>query len=44
MPEQAKSLTLTIDGKAVAVPEGTTVLQACERAVAEASRRNDHDA
>ena len=31
MPEQAKSLALTIDGKTLAVPEGTTVLQACER-------------
>ena len=30
MPEHA--VTLTIDGKSVAVPEGTTVLQACERA------------
>jgi hypothetical protein len=44
MPEIAKLLTLTIDGKAVAVPEGTTVLQACERALAEATRRHDHDA
>ena len=27
-----KSVTLTIDGKSVTVPEGTTVLQACEQA------------
>ena len=27
-----KSMTLTIDGKPVTVPEGTTVLQACEQA------------
>ena len=32
MPEQAKQITVTIDGKSVTVPEGTTVLQACERA------------
>ena len=32
MPEQPKRVTLTIDGKAVTVPEGTTVLQACEQA------------
>ena len=31
MPEP-KQITLTIDGKSVAVPEGTTVLQACEKA------------
>ena len=28
----AKQITLTIDGKTVTVPEGTTVLQACEKA------------
>jgi NADH-quinone oxidoreductase subunit G len=28
----AKTITLTIDGKPVTVPEGTTVLQACEKA------------
>ena len=28
----SKSISLTIDGKAVIVPEGTTVLQACEQA------------
>jgi NADH-quinone oxidoreductase subunit G len=28
----AKQITLTIDGKPVTVPEGTTVLQACEKA------------
>jgi len=28
----AKQITLTIDGKPVTVPEGTTVLQACEQA------------
>jgi NADH-quinone oxidoreductase subunit G len=28
----AKPITLTIDGKSVTVPEGTTVLQACEQA------------
>ena len=28
----AKPITLTIDGKSVTVPEGTTVLQACEKA------------
>ncbi|MCI0534687.1 MAG: 2Fe-2S iron-sulfur cluster-binding protein, partial [Verrucomicrobiales bacterium] len=27
-----KSITLTVDGKPVTVPEGTTVLQACEKA------------
>ncbi len=27
-----QSVTLTIDGKSVTVPEGTTVLQACEQA------------
>ena len=32
MPDQAKTVTLTIDGKPVTVPEGTTVLQVCERA------------
>jgi len=32
MPEPIKPITLTIDGKAVTVPEGTTVLQACEQA------------
>src|SRR3989338_8076861 len=32
MPDQAKTLTLTIDGKPVTVPDGTTVLQACEKA------------
>ena len=32
MPDQAKTLTLTIDGKHVTVPDGTTVLQACEKA------------
>ena len=32
MPEHAKRVTLTIDGKSVTVPEGTTVLQACEQA------------
>lgn len=32
MPEPAKQITLTIDGKPVTVPEGTTVLQACEKA------------
>ena len=26
-----KHVTLTIDGKSVTVPEGTTVLQACEQ-------------
>ena len=31
MPEP-KTITLTIDGKTVTVPEGTTVLQACEKA------------
>ena len=31
MPE-SKQITLTIDGKPVTVPEGTTVLQACEKA------------
>jgi len=31
MPEP-KTITLTIDGKPVTVPEGTTVLQACEQA------------
>src|SRR3989338_1246616 len=31
MPE-AKHISLTIDGKQVTVPEGTTVLQACEKA------------
>jgi hypothetical protein len=30
MDEQRKSTTLTIDGKPVTVPEGTTVLAACE--------------
>ena len=29
---EQKQLTLTIDGKPVKVPEGTTVLQACEQA------------
>ena len=29
---EPKTLTLTIDGKQVTVPEGTTVLQACEKA------------
>ena len=32
MTEQLKQITLTIDGKQVTVPEGTTVLQACEKA------------
>ncbi len=35
MPDPAptvKSITLTIDGKPVTVPDGTTVLQACEKA------------
>ena len=32
MPDQAKTVTLTINGKAMTVPEGTTVLQACEQA------------
>ena len=32
MPNQAGTVTLTIDGKAVSVPEGTTVPQACEQA------------
>ena len=32
MPDQAKTVTLIIDGKSVTVPEGTTVLQACEQA------------
>jgi len=34
MPDAApaKTITLTIDGKAVTVPDGTTVLQACEKA------------
>ena len=32
MPETPKSVTLSIDGKSVTVPEGTIVLQACERA------------
>jgi NADH-quinone oxidoreductase subunit G len=32
MPEHPKQLTLTIDEKRVTVPEGTTVLQACEQA------------
>lgn len=27
-----KTITLTIDGKTIHVPEGTTVLQACEKA------------
>ncbi|MBI3011592.1 MAG: (2Fe-2S)-binding protein, partial [Candidatus Omnitrophica bacterium] len=30
--EPAKPVTLRIDGKSVTVPEGTTVLQACEQA------------
>jgi NADH-quinone oxidoreductase subunit G len=29
---EMKQITLTIDGKSVTVPEGTTVLQACEKA------------
>jgi NADH dehydrogenase/NADH:ubiquinone oxidoreductase subunit G len=32
MPELTKQITLTVDGKAVTVPVGTTVLQACEKA------------
>ena len=32
MPDQAKTVTLTIDGQQVTVPEGTTVLRACEKA------------
>jgi len=32
MPDQVNTVTLTIDGKSVTVPEGTTVLQACEQA------------
>ena len=32
MVEPAKQITLTIDGKTVTVPQGTTVLQACEKA------------
>ncbi len=32
MPETIKQITLTIDGKPVTVPDGTTVLQACEKA------------
>ena len=32
MADQTKQVTLTIDGKPVTVPEGTTVLQACEKA------------
>ncbi len=32
MPEpSAKTITLTIDGKPVTVPDGTTILQACEK-------------
>ena len=30
---ETKQVTLTIDGKTVTVPDGTTVLQACEKAV-----------
>lgn len=29
MPDTPKQITLTIDGKAVTVPDGATVLQAC---------------
>jgi hypothetical protein len=29
---EAKQITLTVDGKSVTVPGGTTVLQACEQA------------
>ena len=29
---EARTITLTIDGKQITVPEGTTVLQACEKA------------
>ncbi|PIQ83968.1 MAG: hypothetical protein COV75_04680 [Candidatus Omnitrophica bacterium CG11_big_fil_rev_8_21_14_0_20_63_9] len=32
MAETPKQITLTIDGKTVTVPDGTTVLQACEKA------------
>ena len=32
MAETPKTVTLTVDGKSVTVPEGTTVLQACETA------------
>ena len=32
MAEQSKQITLAIDGKPVTVPDGTTVLQACEKA------------
>jgi NADH-quinone oxidoreductase subunit G len=32
MADASKQVNLTIDGKPVAVPEGTTVLQACEQA------------
>jgi len=32
MADAVKQITLTIDGKAVTVPDGTTVLQACEKA------------
>ena len=32
MAEKTRTITLTVDGKSVTVPEGTTVLQACEQA------------
>ncbi|MBI2094305.1 MAG: (2Fe-2S)-binding protein, partial [Candidatus Omnitrophica bacterium] len=32
LPSPPKQITLTIDGKTVTVPQGTTILQACEKA------------